>query len=119
MNLLRRDEVNVGVNPASGEDHPLTRNRLRRHANDEIIGHSRHHVGVARFTDASDATILDTDICLPNASPINNKRVSNNAIQRPFVRHSGRLTHAIPQDLAAAEDTLISIDRGVFLNLGN
>ena len=80
--LLRADEVDVRVDAAGGEDQPLAGDRLGRDADDHPVGDAGHHVRVAGLADAGDAAVLDADVGLADAGPVDDQRVGDDAVER-------------------------------------
>ena len=119
VDLLRADEVDVSVDAAGGEDQPLAGDGLGRHADDHPGGHAGHHVRIAGLADAGDAAVLDPDVRLADAGPVDDQRVGDHAVERPLLADAGRLPHAVPQDLAAAELALVAVGRRVGFDFGD
>jgi hypothetical protein len=111
LNLLRADEVNVAVKPACGQDLALACNGFGAGPDDDIdtgLG-----VGVARFADLGDAPVFKADISLVDAGVIDDQRIGDDGINRSACAGDLGLSHAIADDLAAAELDLFAIDRGI------
>ena len=119
VDLLRADEVDVRVDAAGGEDQAFAGDRLGRHADDHARRHAGHHVRVAGLADAGDAAVLDADVGLVDAGPVDDQRVGDDAVERLGVGDAGRLAHAVAQHLAAAELALVAVDGVVALDLGD
>ena len=117
VDLLRADVMNVRVDAARRQDEAFAGNRLGRDADDEIWRDARHHVGIAGFADACDASVFDADVGLVDAGPIDDERVGDDEIERAIVADARRLSHAVAQHLAAAELALVAVDRVVALDL--
>ena len=82
VHLLRADEVDVRVDPAGREDQALAGDRFRRDADDHSVRHAGHHVGIAGLADAGDAPVLDADVGLADAGPVDDERVGDDAVER-------------------------------------
>ncbi len=117
LNLLGADEVNVGVDAASGEDHPFASDRLRPRANDNV--HIVLNVRVPGLTNGSNFAILNPHIGLDNAPPIQNQRVGDHGVHRSGGIGNRRLPHAIPDHLPTPELDLIAIGGVVPLHLND
>src|SRR5207245_772962 len=59
---LGADEVDVRVEPAGGDDLPLTRDHLRRRADHHALGDAVHQVGIARLADRDDPPVPDPNV---------------------------------------------------------
>ena len=117
MDLLRRDEVHVGVDGAGGQHEALAGDGLGRHADDEVVAHPGHDVRVAGLPDARDAAVLDADVRLADAGPVDDEGVRDHAVEGALVGDAGRLPHAVAQHLSAAELALVAVDGRVVLHL--
>ena len=116
MSLLRTNEMNVRVQPPSRYDQPLTGDDLRGDADDHALGHSGHHIRVARFADARDQAVFYAQVGLVNAGVIHHQRVGDHAIQRIRVPHARRLPHAFADDFATAKFAFVAIAGEIFLH---
>ncbi len=66
VDLLRRDEVDVRVDAARGQQAALAGDDLGAGADDDVD--ARLHVGVAGLADGRDAPVLDADVGLDDAA---------------------------------------------------
>ena len=73
-------------------------------------------VGIARLADAANAAVLDADVRLDDAPVVDDQRVGDDGI-RNFMRAALALSHAVADDLAAAEFHFLAINGMVFLDL--
>ena len=115
LDLLRADEMDMGVEAACGEDLALARDRLGAGADDDVdagLG-----VRVARLADLDDAAILEADVGFVDAGPVDDQGVGDHGVHRAARAGGLRLAHAVADDLAAAEFHLLAIGGEVFLNL--
>ena len=119
VGLLRADEVNVGVDAPGGQQKPLARDGLGRDADDHALGHAGHDIGIAGLPNAGDAASLDADVRLPNARPVDDQRIGDDAVECAIVGDACCLAHAVAQHLAAPELALVSIDGGVLFDFGD
>jgi hypothetical protein len=105
--------VDVRVDTPGGGDQAFTRDDLRTRADDDVD--ARLHIGIAGLSDAGDTAFLQADVRLDDAPVVDDQRVGDDG-----VRHLGRaalsLPHAVPDDFAAAELDLFSVDRVVALD---
>ena len=113
FNLLRADEMNVGINATGRHDHAFAGDDFSR-ATD---GHSHIglNIGIACFTYRSNATRFDADICFYDTPMIHNHRIGDDGVHHIFVS-TLRLTHAIANDFATTEFNFFAIRGVVFFN---
>ena len=71
------DEVDVRVDAAGGEDEAFAGDGFGRHADDQVGRDARHHVRIAGLADAGDAPVLDADVGLVDAGPVDDERVGD------------------------------------------
>src|SRR5205823_2536872 len=74
---------------------------------------------VSRLADAGDAPVLDPDVGLDDARPVDDQRVGDHAVQGGGLAGAGHLPHPVAQHLAAAELALVPVDGVVALDLGD
>ena len=108
--LLRADPVDVGVDPASGNDLPFGGNHFRRRANRDR--HAGLDVRVPGFTDGKDPPVLDANIGFHDPPVIDDQRVGQHQIHAVVCGHLP-LTHAVADHLPAAELDLFAVDREI------
>ena len=101
--------MNMRVDAAGGDDHPLGGDHLRGDADDHPGRDARHHRRVTGLADARDPAVLDAEVRLVDAGPIDHHRVGDHQIECIRGGHAGGLTHAIAQHLAAAELALVAV----------
>ena len=82
VDLLRADEVDVRVDAAGGQDQAFAGDRFGGHADHHAGGHAGHDVGIAGLADAGDASVLDADVGLADAGPVDDQRVGDDAVER-------------------------------------
>jgi hypothetical protein len=78
LDLLGADEVDVAVEAAGGEDLALAGDGLGAGADDDVdagLG-----VGVAGLADGGDAAVLEADIGLVDAGPVDDQRVGDDGV---------------------------------------
>ena len=81
VNLLRADEMNVGVNTTSCNDHTFSCKCLCRSTYRHSGSHTIHDIRVSRFSDSDNFSVFDSDIGLDNSCGIHNQGISNYKIQ--------------------------------------
>jgi hypothetical protein len=115
FDLLGRNEMDVGVHAAGGEDLAFAGDNLGRGADDDCD--TRLRVGISRLADRLDAPVLETDIGLVDAGDIDDQGVGDHGIDCAFGARRLRLAHAVADHLAAAELHLFAVGREVLLHL--
>ena len=80
LDLLRADEVDVGVEAAGGEDLALAGDDLGAGADDDRD--ARLDVRVAGLADAGDAAVLQADVGLDDAPMVDDQRVGDDGVDR-------------------------------------
>ena len=119
VDLLRRDEVNVAIDGAGGDDLAFARDHFRGRADHQIGIDARLRVGISGFADFHDAAVADSDVGLHDAPMIDDQRVGDHQIERAVLglaRGRGALAHAVANHLAAAERDLVAVDGEVVLH---
>ena len=129
FNLLGRDEVDVRVHTARGDDVAFAADHLGAWANDDV--HTRLCVGVARFANGHDAATFQTNVGFDNAPVVNDERIGHHGIHRATRLRAGactvtralRLRHTIADGFAAAKFHFFAVatrlQREVFFNLNH
>ena len=106
--------MNVGVDPAGGQQHSLPRDDLGGRADRD--GHARLDIGITRLTDDPDVAIFQAHIRLDDAPVIDDQCIGNDG-----VGHVGTealaLPHAIADHLAAAEFHFLAIHGEILFHL--
>ncbi|MNM80913.1 hypothetical protein D3C81_928960 [compost metagenome] len=100
FDLLRADEVDVGVDAAGGEDHAFTGNYFGAGANGD--GHIGLDVRVAGLADRRDASVLETDVRLDDAPMVDDQRIGDQRVDH-FGGQQLALALAVSDDFTAAE----------------
>ena len=114
FDLLWRDEMDMGVHAARGQDAPLASDCLGGRADDDVD--ARLGVGIARLADGSNHPIPEADIGLIDAGVVDDEGVGDDGINRTFRARALRLAHSVPYDLAAAELHLLAIGGEILLD---
>ena len=120
VDLLRRNEVNVAVDGAGGDDQMLTRNHLGAGPHHQLRIDAGHGVRVARLPHFDDPAILDADVALDDAPVVDNQRVGDHEVERaalPGTQGAAALPHPIADDLAAAKGDFVAVVGVVVLHL--
>ncbi len=80
FNLLRADPVNVGINPAGGDDVAFTGDDLGTRTDDDI--NTGLHIRVSGLADPGNAAIANANIGLDDAGVIQDQRIGDHGIHR-------------------------------------
>src|SRR5690606_9169710 len=104
FDLLRADEMDVRIDAARGQDLAFARDDLGARADHDVDAGLR--VRVAGLADPRDAPVLDTDVGLDDAPPVDDQRVRDDGVDG-LVRRALTLPHAVADHLAAAELDLV------------
>ena len=115
VDLLRRDEMDVAVDAARGDDLAFARDRLGARPDDDVD--AGLDVGIAGLADRDDAAVLQADIGLHDAPVIEDQRVGDHGVDGALRARALALAHAVADHLAAAELHLLAVDRVVLLDL--
>ena len=112
---LRADEVDVGVDPAGGDDPAFAGDGLGAGADDDVdagLG-----LGVAGLADGGDPAVLEADVGLDDAPMVEDQRVGDHGVDGTGRAGLLPLPHAVADHLAAAELDLLAVDGAVLLDL--
>ena len=115
VDLLRADEMDVRVEAAGGENLALARDHLGARADDDR--HAGLDVRIAGLADRRDHAVLDRDVGLHDPPVIEDRRVGDDGVDRPPRARDLALSHAVANDLAAAELHLLAIGGEILLDL--
>ena len=92
--------MDVRVDRAGGEYQLLASDRLSSRADDHILTHAVHHVGITRLADADDRVATYADVRLHHAEHgVDDQRVGDHDVERRRRRRAGRLAHPLAQHL--------------------
>src|SRR6516164_7192498 len=116
VNLLRTNEMNMGVNAARRHDHMLPSNDFGARSND--YRYPRLDVRISCLPDSGNTTALYSHIRFDNAPMIDDHGIRDHCIHGVFAR-TLRLAHAITDNFAAPEFDLFSVNRVVAFDLGD
>ncbi len=105
--LLRGDQVHVAVDAARGEDHPVSRQDLRRRPDDQAGRDAVHGVRVARLAQGHDPAVPHADVGLDHAPVVEHHRPGDDQVRGALGPGGDGLAHRLADDLAAAEDGLV------------
>ena len=111
VDLLGRDEMDMGIHPPRRQDAPLARDDLGPRADDHVD--ARLRIGIAGLADPGDPPVAQADIGLEDPRPVHDQGVGDDRVHRPTRAGDLALAHAIADDLAAAELHLFAIARGI------
>ena len=115
VDLLRADEMDVGVEAAGGEDLAFAGDHLGAGADDD--GDAGLNVRIAGFADGVNIAVLDADIGFDDAPMIDNQRVGDDGVDRALFVGDLALAHAVADHLAAAEFHFLAVAAEVLLHL--
>ncbi len=115
LDLLRADEMDVGVEAAGGEDLALAGDHFGARPDDD--GHARLDVRVARLADRMDEPVLDPDVGLHDPPVVEDDGVGDDGVDRASRARGLRLAHAVADHLAAAELHLLAVGGEILLDL--
>lgn len=69
-------------------------------ANDHSLGHIVHRIGVSGLSDPNDLAVLDPDVCLEDARPVDDEGVGDDQVEYFGIGPVGRLTLSVSQGFA-------------------
>ncbi len=115
LNLLGADEVNMGIDGASGEDVALAGDGLGAGTHNYVD--AVLNIGVTSLADRHNAAIAQTDVRLDNPPPIQDQGVGDHRVHGPLRPAGLGLAHAIANHLATAELHLVAVAGEVFFHL--
>ena len=108
LDLLRTDEVNMGVQSSGGDDAAFAGDDFRRGADDHVDAILDERI--SRVPDSDDAAVLDADVSFDHAlNSVENQRVGNDQVQGFRIGGKRRLAHPVANHLAAAEFHLATV----------
>ena len=120
VDLLRRDEMDVAVDAARGDDQVFTGDHFGGCADDKLRIDAVHRVGISGFADFHDAAVLDSDIGFDDAPMIEDDGVGDDQVERAMLADSrmarAALAHAVANHFAAAEGDFVAVVREVFFD---
>ncbi|MNS58088.1 hypothetical protein D3C72_909940 [compost metagenome] len=106
--------MNVGVDPAGGDDLTFGGDHFCRRANRDR--HAGLDIRVPGFADGEDSAIFDADIRLHDPPVIDDQRVGQHQIHARLRRHLP-LAHAVADHFPAAKFHLFAVDREIVFHL--
>ena len=115
IDLLRADEMDVGVEATCGENFPFARDRLRAGTDDDVD--ARLNVRIAGLADGKNVAVLDADVGLHDAPVVEDQRVGDDSVDRALLVGDLALPHAVADDLAAAEFHFLAVGGEILLDL--
>ncbi len=105
--------MDVAVDAAWRDDHPLAGDDFRRGADHDV--NAGLNVGIAGLADAADTAVLDADVGLDDAPVIDDQRVGDDSIGAVFPV-ALTLPHPVADHLAAAEFHFLAVDGEIFFD---
>src|ERR1700722_4691377 len=106
--------MNVAVDAAGRQYHALARDDFGRGAYRD--GDAGLHVRIARLTDSPNVAVLESNIGFDDPPMIDDECIGDHRVgYRRAVALA--LSHAVPDDLAAAEFHLLAVDREILLDV--
>ncbi len=79
--------------------------------------HAVHDVGIPRTAERDDPPVTDPDVRLDDAPVVEDQGSGDDEIERTLGPRGPRLSHRLPDDLAAPEDDLVPAGTPVLLHL--
>src|SRR5581483_7798199 len=114
LDLLRADEVNVGIDAAGRDDLSFGGDDLRPRPDNDVD--SGLNVRVTRLANARNQAVADADVGLYYTPVIENDGVGYYGVDGARGPADLALAHAVADDLAAAEFHFLAVDGAVFLD---
>ena len=115
VDLLRADEMNVGVEAAGGEDLAFAGDHLGARPDDD--GDAGLDVRIAGLADGEDLAVLQADVGFDDAPMVEDQRIGDDGVDGARPVGDLRLAHAVADHLAAAELHLLAVDAKILLDL--
>ena len=115
VDLLRTDEMNVGVEAAGSENFSFAGDHFGARPDDD--GDAGLNVGIAGLADGENPAVLETDIGLDDAPMVDDQRVGDDGIDRALLVADLALPHAVADHLAAAEFDLLAVGAKILFHL--
>ena len=100
---------------SGGEDFALAGNRLRAGADYDI--NAGLGIGIAGLADGRNAPVLEANVGFDNAGIIDDQCIGDDGVDGAVGARNLRLTHAVADDLAAAELHLLAVSSEILLHL--
>ena len=108
LDLLRANEVDVGIDAASGDDLAFAGDDFGGGADDH--GDAVLEEGIAGVADGGDAAMFDADVGFDDAlDGVEDEGVGDDEVEALGVEGEGGLGHAVADDFAAAEFDFIAV----------
>ena len=115
VDLLRADEMDVGVEAAGGEDLAFAGDHFGAGPDDD--GDAGLDVRIAGLADGVDVSVLEADVGLDDSPMVENERVGDDGVDGALFVGDLALPHAVADDLAAAEFHLFAVGAEILLHL--
>ena len=114
VDLLRANEVDVGVEAAGGEDFTFAGDHVGAGADDD--GDAGLDVRIAGLADGGDFAVLQPDVGFDDAPMVENERVGDDGVDRTLFVADLALSHAVADHLAAAEFHFLAVGAEILLD---
>ena len=115
VDLLRADEMDVGVEAAGGEDLAFAGDHFGAGADDD--GDAGLNVRIAGLADGVNVAVLDADVGFDDAPMVENERVGDDGVDRALLVGDLALPHAVADHLAAAEFHFFAVGGEILFDL--
>ena len=115
LDLLRADEMDVGVEAAGGEDLAFARDHFGAGTDDD--GDAGLDVGISGLADRRDQPVLQADVSLHDPPMVEDDGVGDDRVDRAARVGGLRLPHAVADHFAAAEFHLFAVSCEILLDL--
>lgn len=109
--------MNMGIQATGRDDLALAGNDVCAAANHHVGSHAVHDIWVARLANRRNHAVLDSNIRLVDAGPVDNERVGDDHVQCLRVGPPRGLAHTLTQRLTATKLALVAVGGEVFLDL--
>ena len=111
IGLLWRDQVNVGVDPGSGQNQVFAGDGVGAHTHHQARCYTIHGARVTAFADTGNFTVADANVGFDHAlNRVNDGDVGDDQVQHAVVAGQGVVgAHAVTQGLAAAVYGLVAV----------
>jgi hypothetical protein len=117
VDLLRADEMDVGVEAAGGEDFSLPGDHFGARTDDD--GDVGLDVRIAGLADRVHLAVLDADVGFHDPPVVEDQRVGDDRVDRALAVGDLALAHAVADHLAAAELHFLAVGGEVFFHLND
>ena len=111
ISLLRRDQVNVGVDPGSGQNQVFAGDGVGAHTHHQARGYAIHGARVTAFTNPGNLAVADADVGFDHAlDRVDDGDVGDHQVQYAVIAGQGVVgAHAVTQGFTAAVYGLVAV----------